>query len=351
MAGSPQIQIGERVVSAAHPTYFIAEIGANFNGSLQQALHLADLAKASGAESAKYQTFRAETLVSAPAFGAMKSSAHQARWDRPVDEVYRSAEFPREWHREVAQYCREIGVDFLSSPYDHAAVDLLEEIGVPAYKIGSGDITYLELVDYIARTGRPVLLGTGASDWDDVARCVEVILRHHDRLMLMQCTTSYPAPFASVNLRVIAEFERRFGLLTGFSDHTPGHVAPLGAVALGARAVEKHFTESRAQVGPDHPHSMEPHEFAAMVRDTRDLEAALGSPEKFIVPEERETVVVQRRSLCAARDIAEGEEIRTEDLVALRPQTGFRPYETDAVVGRRARRPLARHETVTPDAV
>jgi sialic acid synthase SpsE len=348
---SRRISIGGRVLAPEEPTYFIAEIGANFNGSFDEACRLADVAKASGAECAKYQTFRAETLVSAPAFAAMRASAHQARWSRPVHEVYREAEFPREWHRDVAAYCREIGVEFLSSPYDHAAVDLLEEIGVAAYKVGSGDITYLELVDYIAQTGKPILLGTGASDLADVERCVEVIQRRGADVLIMQCTTSYPAPFHSANLRVLPVFEERFGALTGLSDHTPGHVAVLGAVALGARCVEKHFTASRDQVGPDHPHSMEPHEFAAMVSDTRDLEAALGSPVKQVTPEERDTVIVQRRSLCAARDIAEGEEIRAEDLVALRPQTAFRPYEAGEVVGRRARRAIARHETIAADAV
>ena len=341
-----KLHIGQRAVGEGAPTYFIAEIGANFDGSLSKAKEYVVAAKESGADAVKFQTFTAEKLVSAHSFKKMQVG-YQANWAESTYQVYKKAEFPRDWHEEIAQYSKSHGIEFFTSVWDLDAVDLLEKLGVAAYKIGSGDITWFGLLRKVARTGKPVILSTGASDLAEVAQAVDVLHKAGcDQLVLLQCIVNYPSAHASANIRVLETYRRAFDTIVGYSDHAPGDVVALGSVALGAKMIEKHFTLDRKLQGPDHPHSMEHHEFAQMVHKVRQLEAALGGTEKFPVDEEKETRVIMRRALHATRPIKAGETITAEMLVPLRPASGISPALEELVIGRRATRDIAENEVL-----
>jgi len=336
------IRVAGRAIGPDHPTYFIADISANHDGDLRRAKLLIRLAAEAGADAAKFQNFRAPNIVSDYGFRAMRSQvSHQSGWKKSVFEVYADASIPFEWTPELKAACEDNGIHYFSSPYDFEAVDMLDAY-VPAHKIGSGDITWLEMLRYIAGKGKPVFLATGASDIGEVQRAVHTILPLNDQLCLMQCNTNYTASqenFKHIHLNVLRTYAAMFpGVVLGLSDHTPGHATVLGAVALGARAVEKHFTDDNARVGPDHPFSMTPDGWRDMVDRSRELEAALGSPDKHVGENERDTVIVQRRCLRAAREIRAGETINRGMIDVLRPAPpgAFLPYEIEAVVGARA---------------
>jgi sialic acid synthase SpsE len=337
-----EIQIGAHTISAKHPTYFIADISANHDGDLERAKALIHLAKEAGTNAAKFQNFRAPQIVSDYGFKAMHGQiSHQSSWKKTVFEVYEDASIPFEWTPILKDTCDEAGIDYFSSPYDFDAIDMLDSY-VPAYKIGSGDITWPEALERMARKGKPVILATGASDIGDVQRAVHCITRINPQLVLMQCNTNYTASlenFNHIHLRVLNTYKVMFpDLILGLSDHTPGHATVLGAVALGARVVEKHFTDDTNRIGPDHPFSMTPDTWREMVDRTRELELALGSADKMVGANEQDTVVVQRRCLRAARDIQVGEVLTRDMIDVLRPATpgAILPYEIHAVCGTRA---------------
>ncbi len=306
-----KIQIGKRAVGENEPTYFIADVAANHDGNLERAKSLIRLAKQAGADAAKFQNFRAPEIVSDYGFRSMGGQqSHQSNWKKSVFEVYADYSIPFQWCEELKATCDEVGIDYFSSPYDFDATDYLDPF-VPAYKIGSGEITWPEALEHIARKGKPVLLATGASDIGDVQRAVHTILPINPQLVLMQCNTNYTASlenFKYINLMVLRTYHLMFpDLVLGLSDHTHGHAAVLGAVALGARVVEKHFTDDTQREGPDHLFAMDPDAWADMVENTRQVERALGSGDKFVTENEQETVVIQRRCLRAKRDIRQGE--------------------------------------------
>jgi sialic acid synthase SpsE len=336
------IEIAGRPIGGHHPTYFIADIAANHDGDLERAKALIHLAAQSGADAAKFQNFREPEIVSDYGFRSMRTQvSHQAKWRKSVFEVYESASIPFEWSAELGEACQDAGIHYFSSPYDFEAVDLLEAY-FPAIKIGSGDITWIEIVERIASKGKPVLLATGASTIGDVQRAVNVILAINRDLVLMQCNTNYTGSlenFDHIHLNVLKTYATMWPeVILGLSDHTPGHATVLGAVALGARVIEKHFTDDRTREGPDHPFSMDPKGWREMVDRTRELERALGSAEKFVAGNEQETVVIQRRCLRAARDIRAGEILSREIIDVLRPAApgAILPYEIEAVIGTRA---------------
>ena len=338
MSGKP-IQIADRWVGGSHPTYFIADISANHDGQLSRAKDLIFLAAEAGADAAKFQNFRAPRIVSDVGFRALGGQvSHQAKWRKSVFEVYEGASIPFEWTPELKQACDTVGIHFFSSPYDFEAVDMLDQF-VPAHKIGSGEITWPEMLRHIAGKGKPVLLATGASSTGDVQRAVETILGVNPRLVLMQCNTNYtasPENFHHIHLNVLRAYAAAYPeVVLGLSDHTPGHATVLGAVALGARAVEKHLTDDNGREGPDHPFSMTPATWRDMVDRTRELEAAFGSPEKRVAGNELDTVIVQRRCLRAARDIRAGDRLTRAMIDVLRPSPAgsIPPYELGAVVG------------------
>lgn len=341
-----EIRIGRHTLGENHPTYFIADISANHDGELQRALMLIHLAKESGADAAKFQNFRAPKIVSDYGFKSLGGQlSHQSTWKKSVYEVYADASIPFDWTPRLKEECNKVGIDYFSSPYDFAAVDMLDP-HVPAHKIGSGDITWLEMLEYIARKGKPVILASGASDIGEVQRAVHTILAINPQLVLMQCNTNYTASlenFDHIHLRVLNTYRTMFPeLILGLSDHTPGHATVLGAVALGARVIEKHFTDDNSRVGPDHPFSMTPATWREMVDRTRELERALGSTDKRVSGNEQQTVIVQRRCLRAAQDIRAGERLTREMIDVLRPATpgAILPYEIEAVIGTQAIRDI-----------
>ena len=337
-----ELKIGKHTLGDAHPTYFIADIAANHDGSLDRALNLIRLAAQAGANAAKFQNFRGPEIVSDYGFSHMNAQvSHQANWKKSVTQVYNEASVPFEWTPILKEACDQAGIDYFSSPYDFAATDMLDAY-TPAYKIGSGDITWLEACLHIARKGKPVLLATGASDIGEVQQAVDAILAVNPTLVLMQCNTNYTAAdgnFDNIHLNVLKTYHLMWpNLILGLSDHTHGHATVLGAVALGARVVEKHFTDDNNREGPDHAFAMNPESWAEMVRNTRQLERALGSANKFVADNEQQTVVVQRRCLRAAREIRVGETISRDMVAVLRPATpgAIEPYKIDEVIGLKA---------------
>lgn len=336
-----EIKIGTKFIGSGYPVYIIAEIGANFDGSIEKAKRLIKAAKDCGADCAKFQSFIAEKIVSAGGFARMQLKGVHGSWGRPVHEVFKDAEFPRGWHKEISDYCKSIGIDFSTSPYDFEAVDLCEELDLPFIKIGSGEITWLEMLEYIAKKNKPMFLATGdatLSEIDEAVRTIEST--GNNKLVLMQCITNYPSKIESANINVLKTYQNAFDILTGYSDHSPGPVVALGAVALGACVIEKHFTINKNDVGPDHPHSMDVNEFKMMVEYIRELEEAMGSTRKVVVEEESETVYVQRRGLYSTKFIPKGSIIQKEDVTVLRPALGIYPKYKNIVIGKVARRDI-----------
>ena len=338
-----ELKIGNTLIGDNHPTWFIAEIAANHDGSLERAKHLIHLAAEAGADAAKFQNFRGPEIVSDYGFSHMNAQvSHQAKWKKSVTQVYDEASVPFDWTPILKEECDKVGITYFSAPYDFDAIDMLDPF-VPAYKIGSGDITWIEACLRMARKGKPVLLATGASTIGDVQRAVDAILPVNQQLVLMQCNTNYTAAdgnFDSIHLNVLKTYRQMWpDLILGLSDHTHGHATVLGAVALGARVVEKHFTDDNHREGPDHAFAMNPTSWAEMVTATRQLERAMGSANKTIAENEHDTVVVQRRCLRAAQDVKAGQTLTREMIDVLRPATpgAIMPYDIDLVVGRVAR--------------
>ncbi len=341
-----ELKIGNTLIGDNHPTWFIADIAANHDGNLERAKHLIHLAHEAGADAAKFQNFRGPEIVSDYGFSHMNAQvSHQAKWKKSVTQVYDEASVPFDWTPILKEECDKVGITYFSAPYDFDAIDMLDPF-VPAYKIGSGDITWIEACLRMARKGKPVLLATGASTIGDVQRAVDAILPVNPQLVLMQCNTNYTAAdgnFDSIHLNVLKVYHQMWpDLILGLSDHTHGHATVLGAVALGARVVEKHFTDDNHREGPDHAFAMNPTSWAEMVTATRQLERAMGSANKTIAENEHDTAVVQRRCLRAAQDIKAGQTFTREMIDVLRPATpgAIMPYDIDLVVGRVARQDI-----------
>lgn len=330
-----EFKLGDRLVGENHPTYFIAEIGGNFDGSIDKAKRLIDAAKESGADCAKFQTFITPRIVSEGGFSRMQLKGVHGSWGRSVSDVFRDVEFPLAWHDEINDYCHKVGIDFSTSPYFREAVDKCVELNVPFIKIGSGEITWLEQLDYIARTQLPIMLATGDATMSEIDEAVRTIEATGNRkLVLMQCITNYPSKIDSANVNVLKSYQSCFETLTGYSDHSAGHVVALAATVLGSRVIEKHFTLDRRDKGPDHPHSMEPKEFRFMVDSVREVERAMGSSRKVVVEEEGETLFVQRRCLYAKRDLKKGQVVTEDDIEVLRPALGIPPKYRKVIIGR-----------------
>jgi len=340
------VQIGARWVGTAHPTYFIADVGANHDGSLDRAKLLIRLASRAGADAVKFQHFAASTIVSDVGFRELGGQlSHQAAWKQSVFEVYQAASLDQTWTADLRSTCLEEGVEFFTSPYSFDLVDAVDPY-VPAYKVGSGDITWHEILLHIGRKGKPVLLATGASSLDEVCNAVDALLSVNPAVVLMQCNTNYTGSDANlehIHLNVLRTYHQLYpGLVLGLSDHTNGHVSVLGAVALGARVIEKHFTDDTSRVGPDHGFAMDPQSWADMVTATRQLESALGSSVKRVAANEMDTVVVQRRAVRARRDLGTGTTLAASDIEVLRPcpRDAIPASEIGALPGRRMTRSI-----------
>jgi N-acetylneuraminate synthase len=338
-----EFKIGNHIIGPTRPTYFIADIAANHDGDLERAQLLIRLAKEAGADAAKFQNFDAPKIVSDYGFRAMSGGqvSHQASWTKSVVEVYRSASIPFEWTLTLGETCQEVGIDYFSAPYDFEAIDFLDQY-VPVYKAGSGEIDWIEALERMAAKGKPFFVATGASSIGEVQRAVHAILKINKQLCLMQCNTNYtasPDNYDHLHLNVLKTYAAMFpDVILGLSDHTHALAPVLGAVTLGARVVERHFTDSNSREGPDHKFAMNPENWARMVEETRLLERALGSADKFIAGNEQETQIVQRRCLRAARDIKAGEVFTRAMLDVLRPATpgAIKPDQIPEVIGTRA---------------
>ncbi len=338
-----EIKIGSHTIGANHPAYFIADIAANHDGDLERARALIHLAGEAGANAAKFQNFRAPKIVSDYGFTHMDGQvSHQAGWKKSVFQVYTEASIPFEWTPVLKQACDEAAIDFFSAPYDFEAIDMLDPY-VELYKAGSGEIDWIEALERIASKGKPFFVATGASDIGEVQRAVHAILKINPQLILMQCNTNYtasPGNYDHLHLNVLKTYASMFpDVILGLSDHTHAMAPVLGAVTLGARVIERHFTDSNERQGPDHKFAMNPEKWAYMVEETRILERSLGSADKEVAGNEAETSVIQRRCLRAARNIQAGEVFTREMIDVLRPATpgAIKPYEILDVMGKRAR--------------
>jgi sialic acid synthase SpsE len=338
-----ELKIGTHTLGENHPVYFIADIAANHDGSLERAKYLIKLARQAGADAAKFQNFRAPEIVSDYGFRHLGGQiSHQANWKKSVFEVYTDYSIPFEWTPKLKVACDAAGIDYFSSPYDFDAIDMLDPY-VPAYKVGSGDIDWLESIERMARKGKPVLLATGAATIGEVQWAVHTILAINPQLVLMQCNTNYTASLENydyINLRVLSTYRNMFPqVILGLSDHTHGHATVLGAIALGARVIEKHFTDDTTREGPDHRFAMDPDAWADMVENARQLERALGSADKFIAGNERDTAIVQRRCVRTSRAVKMGEVFTRDMLRVLRPAVpgAIKPDEIASVLGKSAR--------------
>lgn len=338
------LEIEHHKIGRDFPVYFIADIAANHDGNINRAKELIFLAAEAGAHAAKFQHFKAESIVSDLGFKNLGTQqSHQSKWNKSVFEVYRDASVNLDWTESLKEACDSAGITFFTSPYSFDLVDHIDSF-VPAYKIGSGDITWIDMIRYIAEKQKPYILATGASTIDDVHRAVCAGLEINPKLCLMQCNTNYTASlenFKYIQLNVLKVYREMYpDLVLGLSDHTPGHATVLGAVALGARMIEKHFTDDVKRVGPDHAFSMDAKSWRTMVERTRELENALGSGIKQVEANETETCILQRRAICAAVNIVAGSVLTRDHLTVLRPspKDGLPPYLIDQLIGKTVRR-------------
>ena len=349
--------INKRIISHNSPVYFIADIAANHDGSMERAKKLISLAKESGADAVKFQHFKANKIVSDYGFKQLgKQQSHQSNWEKSVFETYELYETNREWTEELISLCNEIEIDFMTTPYDLEAIDYFSSL-ISAFKIGSGDITWIEAIERMATYQKPVFLATGASSMDDVERAVTSILNINPKILLMQCNTNYTADFQNlkyVNLNVLKSYASKWpGIIIGLSDHTYGHAAVLGAVTMGAKAVEKHFTDDNSRQGPDHLFSMNPQSWKLMVEVTRELEMTLGDGVKRIEDNEQETAILQRRCIRLKYDKMADEYITYEDLEFLRPapEDSIPPYLVREIVNKKLKYNLKKGDYLRLDHI
>jgi N-acetylneuraminate synthase len=336
-----KVRIGDKLIGWHEPVFVIAEAGVNHNGDLTMARSLIDVAADAGANAVKFQTFHSDRIATAeaPKAGYQLQTTGEAESQL---EMLRRLELSAEAHRQLHSYCSERGIVFLSTPFDEQAADFLDELGVPAFKISSGDLTNSPLLEHVAQKGKPVILSTGMSTLEEVTEAVSILRAAGcEDFILMHCVSNYPANPADVNLRAMQTMQAGFNVPVGFSDHTEGIEVALAAAAMGACVIEKHFTLDRGLPGPDHRASLEPAELRRLIQGIRRVEAALGDGRKVPAASELETAKVARRSLVAARDIPAGATLERNMIVLKRPGTGLSPSMLGNIVGRRALRNIA----------
>ena len=348
MATTPEIEIAGRRIGPAHEPYVICELSGNHNGSLDRCLEMVDAAAATGCDAIKIQTYTADTItmdVDRPEF-----HIHGGLWDgRSLYELYQEAHTPFEWHAAIFDRANKAGVTIFSSPFDETAVDLLADLGAPAYKIASFEAVDLPLIRYAAAKGKPLIISTGMANLAEIEAARDAALAAGaPGVVMLHCVSSYPATFADANVRTVSDMAARFGCPIGLSDHTPGTAASVAAVAMGACVIEKHFTLARADGGPDAAFSLEPSEFKALVDDTKAAWAALGQAHYDVLGSERGSLLF-RRSLYVTADVKAGETLSRANVRSIRPGNGLAPTHLDAVLGRTAVRDISRGEPLAWD--
>ncbi len=334
MTNIPSIHIAGRRIAADEPPYIIAELSANHNGKLDTALRIIEEAKKSGADAVKLQTYTADTIT-------LNSDADEFRikgglWDgRTLYDLYQEAHMPWDWHKPLFDHARKLDITIFSSPFDNTAVDLLEDLNAPAYKIASFEAVDLPLIKYVASTGKPMIISTGMADAEEIAEAIEAAREGGCKeLAILHCVSGYPAPAADYNLRTITDMVKRFGLVTGLSDHTLDNTTAITSVALGASIIEKHFTLDRSGGGPDDSFSLEPAELTALCRDSKTAWQALGSVNYGRKSSEQGNAQF-RRSLYFVKDLKAGDVITEDAVRSVRPGFGLAPKYYSEVIGKK----------------
>lgn len=345
------IRIDSYKIAPGQATFIIAEAGVNHNGDMEMAKRLIDVAADSGAHAVKFQTFKAKNLVTQTARKASYQMQNTTASESQFDMLQRLELLPG-MHQTLQAHAREKGILFLSTPFDEESADLLDALGIPAFKVSSGELTNLPFLRHLAGKKKPIILSTGMATLGEVEAALDVIQQSgQSDIIVLHCVSTYPTPPQEVNLNAMLTLQKAFGLATGYSDHTLGIAIPFAAVAKGALVIEKHFTLDRSLPGPDHSASLEPDELRAMVAGIRQIEAALGDGRKVPAPSERDTRQVARKSLVAARDIQPGAVLGADDIVMKRPGTGIPPAHLVYVIGRRAQRLIPADSLITLDAL
>ncbi len=349
------IRIGDRQIGDGAPCFVIAEAGANWRycddvgKNYEHALKLIDIATKANADAVKFQIYRAKRMYTKSA-----GFADYIGKEKSIYRIIEEMEVPYEWLPKLKEYCDKKDIIFLATPFDEKSADELEAVGMDAYKIASYTINHLPLLEYIAELGKPMIMSTGASSIKDIKDSVECVKKAgNNKLALMQCTAKYPAPLDTLNLRAIPELKKRFNVPVGFSDHSREPLpAPLGAVALGADLIEKHYTTDNALEGPDHGFAILPHELKELVTHIRQVEESLGSGEKIIQDGEKELYEFARRSIHAVREIKKGETLTSDNIAVLRPgkvKPGLEPKFLDKVLGKKAKGDIMVDEGISWD--
>jgi N-acetylneuraminate synthase/N,N'-diacetyllegionaminate synthase len=342
-----KIKVGDRLLGEGEPTFIVAEIGVNHNGSIKMAKKLIDAAKDVGSDAVKFQVFKTERIVTKYA----EKAGYQKETTDPQKSQYdmlKKLELKPEEVRELQAYAKKRSILFLSSAFDEESVDLLDSLDVPALKVASGEITNLPLLRHMAEKKRPIILSTGLSSLDEIKEALEVFEEKRiEDIVLLHCVTSYPAKAEEANLKVMDLLRRKFGFPVGFSDHTLGIAVPIAAVALGAVLIEKHLTLDKKLSGPDHRASLEPEEFRQMVIGIREVQKALGNGVKQLTLQEQEISEAARRSIVARIRIRKGTVIREDMLAFKRPGIGLKPKNLRRVIGKKAKKDIEADELIT----
>jgi len=334
MSNMPEIHIAGRRIAPDAPPYVIAELSANHNGRLETALRIIEEAKKAGADAVKLQTYRPDTITLE--CDNEDFQIHGGLWDgRTLYELYQEAHMPWDWHKPLFERARKLGITIFSSPFDHTAVDLLEDLNAPAYKIASFEAVDLPLIKYVASTGKPMIISTGMADAEEILEAIDAAREGGCKeLAILHCVSGYPAPAADYNLRTIPDMIQRFGLVTGLSDHTMDNTTAIAGVALGASIIEKHFTLDREGGGPDDSFSLEPAELAALCRDSKRAWEAVGTVEYGRKSSEQGNVKF-RRSLYFVKELKAGDLITADVIRSVRPGYGLAPKYMEVIMGKR----------------
>lgn len=348
MSNIPNIHIAGRRIAADEPPYVIAELSANHNGKLETAIKIIEEAKKAGADAVKLQTYTADTIT-------LNSDAEEFQirgglWDgKTLYQLYQEAHMPWEWHKPLFKYANELGITIFSSPFDNTAVDLLEDLNAPAYKIASFEAVDLPLIKYVASTGKPMIISTGMADAEEIEEAISAARDGGcQELAILHCVSGYPAPAEDYNLRTIPDMIKRFGLVTGLSDHTLDNTTAIASVVMGASIIEKHFTLDRSGGGPDDSFSLEPEELAALCRDSKTAWAALGKVDYGRKSSEQGNVKF-RRSLYFVKDMKAGDVVTADSIRSVRPGFGLQPRFFDLIIGRRLNKNVAANTPVHVD--
>jgi len=345
-----EIEIAGRKIGLAHEPFVICELSGNHNGSLERALAMLEAAAATGADAIKIQTYTPDTITldhDSPDF-----RIEGGLWDgRTLYDLYGEAQTPYEWHAALFAKAKDLGVILFSTPFDETAIDLLEGLDAPAYKIASFEVIDLPLITSVARRGKPMIISTGMANLAEIGDAVDTALKHGaPGVVLLHCVSAYPAPMDEANVRTVPDLAERFGVISGLSDHTPGSAASIAAVALGACVIEKHFTLARSDGGPDAAFSLEPAEFTALARDCKDAWRALGTVGYDLLGSEKANISF-RRSLYVVANLAKGGVITRAHVRSIRPGFGLAPRHLDEVLGKVAKRDLTRGEAFSWDMI